>query len=123
MANGIVVLGGFGDHDAEMALYVNGKLVTTAEIDGGKDGHSGKVYDFLGEFDVSPKSAGITDIDVMDEDPDVVTELRPNADMDDDMTDEKWEQLEESGAIDCNGDYEFTENLSDLAHVIPELSE
>lgn len=123
MANGIVVLAGYCDHGEEMALYVNGKLMATAEIDGGKDGHSGKVYDFLGEFDVSPKSAGITDIDVMDEDPDLVTEYRPNADSDDDMTDEKWEQLQASGVIDSNGFYKYTEKLSDIAHVIFELQE
>ncbi len=117
MSNGIIVLNGHGDHGETMALYVNGKLISTATIDGGKNGHTGKVYDYLGEFSVGPTQCGITDITVMDQFPDLVTQFLPCINETDDCTDEQvaeWDRMQDAGIINDDGQYKLTENLSDI---------
>ena len=71
----------------------------------------------IGDLDV-----GITDIDVMDEEPDLVTDTRPSADDDETISEEKYNELMEAGDINENGEYEYTEDLSDMTGAIPELS-
>ncbi len=68
-----VILNGWGDDGEAMALYVDGKLVATAEIDGSSDGPE-TVLDFLYEFRLTPCAVGITSIDVVSEAPDIVTQ-------------------------------------------------
>lgn len=79
----VIILNGLADHGQEMALYVDGKLVTTATIDGGNDCPE-TVNDYIAEFGVSVAATGITDIADLDKSPDVVTESYPR-DEDDNM--------------------------------------
>lgn len=68
----IVILGGAGEHDEEMAFYVDGKLIKTVIIDGGLECPE-SVMDFMSEFHLKTTDAGITEMADLDRKPDVVT--------------------------------------------------
>lgn len=69
----IVILGGAGEDGDEMAFYVDSKLIKTTTINGGL-GCPESVMDYMSEFHLSAKKAGITDVTVLDRKPDVVTD-------------------------------------------------
>jgi len=67
----ILVVNGYGEHGEQMSLYVDGEKIATTTIDGSNDCPD-TVSDFLNEFELSPKEAGIIDVAVLDEVPEVV---------------------------------------------------
>jgi len=117
----IVIVNGYAEDGEEMALYANGKRISDTTIDGGNEAPE-TLMDFLGEFGVGAKACGITDIDMLDEAPELVTENRPHSDSVE-MEEDEYQALIKAGKINGqDGYYEWPENLSDIAHLIPELS-
>lgn len=68
----IVILNGYGEDNAEMAFYVDGKLIKIATIDGSNECPE-SVLDFMHEFGLSPEDIGATELSDVVGEPDSVS--------------------------------------------------